>query len=172
MDQFTTLTMALSALRRPSSRYIQMHILPMYENLSMHHVIQPEKKLWKSLMLTLITFWTKQYIYKIAEEIQQQYFEGNYSISSSKTQTNTTWIDHGHNLMSVIHKVSVSDHHLHHHKPWRAAMTPKTDFISSFWRFEISDQITRDHSNNHIRKERGKLTQLDPNRFIIEWRLG
>jgi hypothetical protein len=49
-------------------------------------------------------------------------------------------------------------------------MTPKTDFISSFWRFEISDQITRDHSDNHIRKERGKLTQLDPNRFIIERR--
>jgi hypothetical protein len=68
-------------------------------------------------MLTLMTFWTKQYIYKIAEEIQQQYFEGNYSISSSKTQTNTTWIDHGHSLMNVIHQVSVSDHHLHHHKP-------------------------------------------------------
>ncbi len=67
-----------------------MHFLPMYENLYMHHVIQGEKKLGKSLMLTLMTFWTKQYIYKIAEEIQQQYFEGNYSISSSKTQTNTT----------------------------------------------------------------------------------
>jgi hypothetical protein len=74
--------------------------------------------------------------------------------------------------MNVIHKVSVSDHHLHHHKPRRAAMIPKTDFISSFWRFEISDQITRDHSNNHIRKERGNLTQLDPHRFIIERRLG
>jgi hypothetical protein len=48
--------MALSALRPPSSRYIQMHILPMYENLYMHHVIQPEKKLSKSLMLTLMHF--------------------------------------------------------------------------------------------------------------------
>ncbi len=170
MEQFTILTIALSALRPPSSRYIQMHILPMYENLYMYHVIQPEKKLWKSPMLTLMTFWTKKYIYQIAEETQKQYFEGNYSISSSKTQTNTIWIDHSHNLMTVIHKVWVSDHHLRHHKPWRAAMTPKTDFISSFWRFEISDQITRDHSDNHIRKERGKLTQLDPNRFIIERR--
>jgi hypothetical protein len=72
MEQFTILTKAVSALRPPSSRYRQLHILPMYENLYMHHVIQPENKVWKSLMLTLMTFWTKQYIYKIAEEIQQQ----------------------------------------------------------------------------------------------------